>query len=195
MHTRQFMGLMFIALVMSACGSGKPGAATPGRGMASGDASRQDSGNATAEQVAAAARGDVSCPADATPAPSGALVDDIVGVRRGGARHTPGPWTYLLQDDGETAGVTFVIRLKRDRFGWEPQHRIEYEVPSREESPLQFAEAEANVRLIVASPKLLAAAQLALAAFDRIGHDIVGWSDEYAALRAAVAAAEGSDVQ
>ena len=83
MHTRQFMGLMFIALVMSACGSGKPGAATPGRGMAGGDASRQDSGNATAEQVAAAARGDVSCPADATPAPSGAPVDDIVGVRPG----------------------------------------------------------------------------------------------------------------
>ena len=83
MHTRHFMGLMFIALVMSACGSGKPGAATPGRGMAGGDASRQDSGNATAEQVAAAARGDVSCPADATPAPSGAPVDDIVGVRPG----------------------------------------------------------------------------------------------------------------
>jgi hypothetical protein len=81
MHTRQLMGLMFIAALVSACGSGKPGAAAPGRGMAGSDASGQDSGNATAEQVAAAARGDVSCPADTTPAPSGAPVDDIVGVR------------------------------------------------------------------------------------------------------------------
>ncbi|WP_157216348.1 hypothetical protein [Flavisphingomonas formosensis] len=42
------------------------------------------SGNATAEEVAAEARGDVSCPATAeTPRPAGAPVDDVVGVRPG----------------------------------------------------------------------------------------------------------------
>jgi len=83
MHTRHLIGLIFIAAAMSACGSGKPGTTAPGRGTTHADTSRQDTGDASAEQVAAAARGDVSCPVDASPAPPGTPVDDIVGVRPG----------------------------------------------------------------------------------------------------------------
>lgn len=74
--------------------------------------------------------------------------------------HTPGPWECRLDDDGETWGVTFVIRMASNRGGrqgWEPQHRIEYGAPSREKSPQQFGEAAANARLITAAPELLAA--------------------------------------
>src|SRR4051812_33377396 len=74
--------------------------------------------------------------------------------------HTPGPWEFTLDDDGMTSGVTFVIRMGSHlggANGWEPQHRIEYEVSSKEESPEQFEEAKANAILIAAVPDLLAA--------------------------------------
>lgn len=79
-----------LAGTLAACGSsGKPDAAAAtrdGDGSAS-SASRTDAlpANASAEEVAAAARGDVDCPADVeTPAPAaGSPVDDVVGVRPG----------------------------------------------------------------------------------------------------------------
>lgn len=74
--------------------------------------------------------------------------------------HTPGPWESVLEDDGVTDSVTFVIRMGSHlcgKNGWEPQHRIEYEVSSKQGSPKQFAEAKANARLIASSPDLLAA--------------------------------------
>lgn len=88
MHTRQFAGqfasLLLIAGLLSACGSGKPGtAAAGGNGKAAAETTAQDSGDASAEKVAAEARGDVDCPADAVPNPPGTPVDDIVGVHPG----------------------------------------------------------------------------------------------------------------
>jgi len=74
--------------------------------------------------------------------------------------HTPGPWEVVLDDDGESSQVAFVIRMGSHldgANGWEPQHRIEYGVSAREESPTQFDEAEANANLIAAAPDLLSA--------------------------------------
>lgn len=69
-----------LLLLLAACGGGKPG--QPGAPAANRPA---PSGNATAEEVAEEARGDVDCPADIdTPArAANAPVDDVVGVRPG----------------------------------------------------------------------------------------------------------------
>ena len=69
-----------LSLLLAACGGGKPG-------QAGGSAANKPApdGNATAEEVAEEARGDVDCPADVdTPArAANAPVDDVVGVRPG----------------------------------------------------------------------------------------------------------------
>lgn len=104
--------------------------------------------------------------------------------------HTPGPWEFVLDDDGVTDSVTFVIRMGSHlggTNGWEPQHRIDYEVSSEESSLEQFAEAKANAALIVSAPDLLAALKSVLdqpetpAAYDAM----------IARVQAAIAKAEG----
>jgi len=112
--------------------------------------------------------------------------------------HTPVPWEYVVDDDGETIGAAIIIRMGthlRGRNGWEPQHRIEYQVSAPDESPEQFAEAEANARLIAAAPDLLAALKALVVGVERDdnpsdqGH--CEHSDEMNAARAAIAKAEG----
>ncbi len=74
--------------------------------------------------------------------------------------HTPGPWEFVLHDDGIVSGVTFEIRMGSrlgGANGWQTQHQIEYNSPDYQESPTQFEEAEANARLIASAPELLAA--------------------------------------
>ncbi len=84
MHTTQLAGLLLIVGLLCACGADKPGATTAaGVGRAAASAVASPSGDASAEEVAAAARGDVDCPADAAPHAPGTPVDDIVGVRPG----------------------------------------------------------------------------------------------------------------
>ena len=68
------------ALMLSACGDGGAPAASVDP---AGDAISAENGLSTAAQVAAAKRGNVSCPAKVAPAAAGAPVDDIVGVRPG----------------------------------------------------------------------------------------------------------------
>jgi hypothetical protein len=72
-HTTFAASLLFTAL-LSACGASDPTERKPAA-----------TGNATAAEVAEAARGDVDCPADVdTPArAANAPVDDVVGVRPG----------------------------------------------------------------------------------------------------------------
>lgn len=70
------------ALLLLLCGCGKK-ADLDNAGTASENVAVA-TGNASAEDVAAEARGTVSCPATAeTPRPAGAPVDDVVGVRPG----------------------------------------------------------------------------------------------------------------
>jgi hypothetical protein len=73
--------ILALLMLLAACGGGKPG--QPGGQSSSGKSA--PSGNATAEQVAEEARGDVDCPADIDTAarPANAAVDDVVGVRPG----------------------------------------------------------------------------------------------------------------
>jgi hypothetical protein len=70
-----------LALLLAACGGGKPG--QPGGSSAANKPA--PTGDATAEEVAEEARGDVDCPADIETAKraEGAPVDDVVGVRPG----------------------------------------------------------------------------------------------------------------
>jgi hypothetical protein len=77
--------VLVAAAAMAACGGKKPGDAAPGAAAGNGSAQSAPTGNASAEDVAEAARGDVDCPAKvATPARAdGAPVDDVVGVRPG----------------------------------------------------------------------------------------------------------------
>lgn len=84
MHTRHLASLLLVAGLLSACSSGKPGtAAAAGNGRAAAETATHDSGDASAEQVATEARGDVDCPAKLPAQPAGTPVDDIVGVRPG----------------------------------------------------------------------------------------------------------------
>lgn len=69
------------ALMLAACGDG--GGAAAVSVDPEGDAISAENGLATAAQVAAQKRGNVSCPARVTPPAAGAPVDDIVGVRPG----------------------------------------------------------------------------------------------------------------
>ncbi|MEO6801539.1 MAG: hypothetical protein ABI178_16495 [Rhodanobacter sp.] len=81
MRIKQLLTALLVTGLLSACGSsGKPGTATPG---ARADTTATPSGNASAKEVAAAARGDVKCPAHSVAAPAGAPVDDVLGVRPG----------------------------------------------------------------------------------------------------------------
>lgn len=79
--------------------------------------------------------------------------------------HTKAPWEFVLHDDGYSSDATFEIRMGSrlgGKNGWEPQHRIDYEVSDEESCPDQFAEAEANARLIVAAPDLIDALKAAI---------------------------------
>ena len=82
MQTTHLAGFVLIAGLLSACGADKPGAATAG-GSERAATQPAPSGDASAQEVAAAARGDVDCPVDATPKAADTPVDDIVGVRPG----------------------------------------------------------------------------------------------------------------
>lgn len=75
--------VLFLATAVAACGSKKP--TSTGTDPDNGPARSAPSGNASAEEVAEEARGDVDCPADIkTPQrAAGAPVDDVVGVRPG----------------------------------------------------------------------------------------------------------------
>ena len=102
------------------------------------------------------------------------------------AGHTPGPWRYEEDDYGHV--ITMGSRLG-DPSHWAVQHEIEYQHgldPSYEPDTYAFAEAEANARLIVAAPDLLAAAKVAVKKCG--GADYEAGRE---ALLAAIAKAEG----
>lgn len=106
--------------------------------------------------------------------------------------HTPGPWECVLDDDGETCTVTFIVRMGSHlggANGYQPQHRIEYEVAAPEEALDEFCEAEANARLIAAAPDLLSALKEAVSEFAHLE----GMNDRGVEVRcvAAIAKAEG----
>lgn len=70
--------------------------------------------------------------------------------------HTPGPWEFVVLDDGESCDVNIEIRMGSrlgGSNGWEPQHCIQWDIPVDGD---QRAEAECNARLIALAPNLLA---------------------------------------
>ncbi len=79
MHIRYPVIIALAGGTLTACGGGQQAAQDPGPVRT--EQAAPASGDASAEQVAREARGDVHCPADAGPA--GTPVDDIVGVRPG----------------------------------------------------------------------------------------------------------------
>ncbi|MEZ5565181.1 MAG: hypothetical protein R3F24_06520 [Gammaproteobacteria bacterium] len=85
MRIQQFVVVLMMAGAMVACGSKQPDKPGGPAAASGGAAKAAPSGNATAEQVAEEARGDIDCPAKIkTPAPpDGAPVIDVVGVRPG----------------------------------------------------------------------------------------------------------------
>jgi hypothetical protein len=75
------------------------------------------------------------------------------------SEHTPGPWSYV--DTGDGAHEIF-LAAEPHQARYESQRVIEYAHSiDPEEEPEQFAEAEANARLITAAPDLLAACEAA----------------------------------
>lgn len=84
MNLRNVLSIVALCAALAACGQGGP--AEPGApGTFGGKPKPQREGDATAQQVAEEARGDVDCPADIeTPKrAANAPVDDVVGVRPG----------------------------------------------------------------------------------------------------------------
>ncbi|MEO8224566.1 MAG: hypothetical protein ABI661_07150 [Gammaproteobacteria bacterium] len=83
MHT--WLTVLVLATAVVACGSKKPSPAGTGADAGEKAPKFAPSGNASAEEVAEEARGDVDCPAEIkTPGRAeGAPVDDVVGVRPG----------------------------------------------------------------------------------------------------------------
>lgn len=74
-------GPVLVLLMLGGCGKK---ADLDNAGAAPSETTEAPTGNASAEEVAAQARGDISCPATAeTPRPANAPVDDVVGVRPG----------------------------------------------------------------------------------------------------------------
>lgn len=110
--------------------------------------------------------------------------------------HTPGPWDYVLHDNDDVPSVTFEIRMGSrigGRNGWEPQHRIDYEVPDKESSPKQFQEGRSNARLIAAAPDLLAACKALRAEVQSHNDDYyhVTSKERLSSVDAVIAKAEG----
>ncbi len=82
MNMKQLFIYAVVGGALAACGGDKHAASGSDRSRANHAAPA--SGNASAEQVAAEARGDVDCPAEVkTTNPPGTPVDDVVGVRPG----------------------------------------------------------------------------------------------------------------
>ena len=85
MKMRVWLTVLLLATTVAACGSKEP--ASAGTGADAGDKAPKSapSGNASAEEVAEEARGDVDCPPEIKMAEraAGAPVDDVVGVRPG----------------------------------------------------------------------------------------------------------------
>lgn len=81
MTIRHFIIIALASGVLAACGGGKQ--AAQDSSQAASDHAEAASGDASAEEVANEARGDVDCPADAVPNPPGTPVNDIVGVHPG----------------------------------------------------------------------------------------------------------------
>lgn len=83
MRNLGWLAVLIAAGALTACGGKNPGDAGKGP-AATGSTSSAPSGNASAEEVAEAARGDIDCPAEIkTAVPAGAPVADVVGVRPG----------------------------------------------------------------------------------------------------------------
>jgi YD repeat-containing protein len=85
MNLHQWLPVVLVAVALTACGSKKEDSSGAGPASAGQQPKAAPSGNASAEDVAEEARGDVDCPADiGTPARAAdAPVDDVVGVRPG----------------------------------------------------------------------------------------------------------------
>lgn len=134
MQSYTSLPVLVFAAVLAACGSKEPESAGVGPGSGAGQPRPASSGNATAEEVAAEARGKVRCPAKVgTPArAANAPVDDVVGVRPGMTYEeaanivmcsddlmvVTGPVTrgFNIQTYGETIRQGFTARLAEPRI-------------------------------------------------------------------------------
>lgn len=81
MTMKQLLICVAVSTALAACGGDKH--AAPGSDPSRAKHAASASGNASAEQVATEARGDVDCPAKIIPNPPGTPVDDVVGVHPG----------------------------------------------------------------------------------------------------------------
>lgn len=85
MRTEHWAGIVILGLALTACGSKEPESTATGAASTEQTPKAAPSGNASAEQVAEEARGNVKCPAriKTPPRAANAPVDDVVGVRPG----------------------------------------------------------------------------------------------------------------
>lgn len=134
MKLYQWFAVVLVAGALTACGSKKPDSAAAGDSAGAEQKPKvAPSGNASAEQVAEEARGDVDCPAEikTPPRAADAPVDDVVGVRPGMTYEeavnvvlcsndlmvVTGPVTsgFNIQTYGETLRQGFTARLAEPR--------------------------------------------------------------------------------
>jgi hypothetical protein len=101
-------------------------------------------------------------------------------VEEGGASHTAGPWVRVSLPDGTPGGTHWIIETNREG------RRIA-------QMPDGSREDRANAALVVASPDLLTAAREALQALESISGSWLLKKDALAALRLALAKAEGRE--
>jgi len=78
-------------------------------------------------------------------------------------KHTPGPWKIRRIDGGYQINMATAIR---NPGNYQTHHRVEMDFGLYREDGKQFREAEANARLIAASPDLLKVALMVLDAVD-----------------------------
>ena len=78
--------------------------------------------------------------------------------------YTPGPWTYV--EDEDDGGFEVTLGETKTSYRWYAEQKFSYAEDLYPEDGAQYQEAEANVRLMVAAPDLLGALENLLALDD-----------------------------
>lgn len=121
----------------------------------------------------------------------------MTGAHTPSVGHTAGPWevSFVENDSGHVIRMGEAIETP---WSFPSEQIIRYEhslYPDDPDDATQFAIAEANARLIAASPDLLAACEAMMARWPKDQHEGSPLYDEAVAMRAAIARATSKEAQ